>query len=97
MADDSARLLGLNINLAEVIKLASVAAVIYAQWTVMGKEIEDLKTQGATRAALILQAQKDISNLEVEQARDDIRFENLREIVIELRRQAGIRTPVPNP
>jgi hypothetical protein len=84
-------------NLSEVIKIASVAAVLYAQWTIMGKEIEDLQAISTMRSSTIIQIQKDINALQIEQARDDIRFENLREIVIELRRQAGLRSPPPPP
>jgi hypothetical protein len=86
----------LGINLPEIIKIASVAAVIYAQWTVMGKEIDDLQAISTARSVVITQLQKDLYALQIEQARVDIRFENLREIVIEMRRQSGLRTPLPS-
>lgn len=94
-SDAKTSLIGGLFSLSEVIKYASIAAAIYAQWTVMSKEINDLQAMAQVEASARIQLQRDLNAVEIEQAKDDIRFENLRDIVIELRRQAGLRTPLP--
>lgn len=103
---DSSFVTALLPHLPAVIQVASVIAAIIASWTLLGRDIDDLKSdivdlrtminlrigQTEVRAGA---AETRLYEIEKEQAQDDIRFENLRDTVNELRRRASLPETLP--
>jgi hypothetical protein len=88
-------LAGLGVNLPMIVQIASFAAVIYAQWTVLGNEVSDLGERTEVLASRIDSLSGRVNVSEREQATMQVRYENLRDMVFELRRQSSLRSRTP--
>lgn len=91
---DGARtsILGLSVSLPTVIQIVSFAAVIYAQWTVLGREVDDIADDA--KAMTVRADALNIRLYAVERSQGElaIRIEQLRETLADLRRQS-FRSP----
>lgn len=85
----------LTSNLSAIVMVGTTFAAIAGNWFVMGERIKDTEAD----LAAILSKQDAIAD-DLDDAKRDIatltvRFENLRDLIAELRRQSGLKTPTP--
>jgi hypothetical protein len=82
-----------GLTLSTVIQVLTVLGVIVGQWAVLNERMSDIRADVAHLQATVVANRADITSLSIRLSVLEQKHEALREIVIELRRQAGLRSP----
>lgn len=86
----------MGIKFSTLIYVATIAAIFYANWQIIDRQIDDIVSGGKARSEQIAALNIRIYTLERDLATMAVRLETLRDAVTELRRQSGLRTRMPS-
>lgn len=82
-----------GITLATVIQVLTIIGALAGQWAVLNERMADLRSEIVDLHGIARTNRADITALQVRVSVLEQKHEALREIVIELRRQSGLRSP----
>ena len=88
-------LAGIGLNLPTLIQVVTLAAVIYAQWSVLDKQLSDNYDQDRGRDQRIDRLETKTNMMDRDQGKMEVKIESLRDLIMELRRQGGLQTEIP--
>ena len=83
-----------GVPLATVLQVVTIIAALAGQWAVLNERFNDLQADYVGQAAALAVFRGEVTALTVRLSVLERDVVNLRDIVIELRRQSGLREPV---
>jgi hypothetical protein len=91
MADgNGSSIRGLKLDLVTIVQVGTIAAAFIGQWYVMNEQLGRSAADLAATMARVYSAEARLVTVERDQATAEVRFENLRDAVMELRRQTNL-------
>lgn len=79
---------------ALLVQIVTIGAMFAGNWYLMGERIQNNTDATRELKAQVVAMDDRLDNIERTAATLEVRFENLRDVVTELRRQSGLR-PIP--
>ena len=90
MTENSGGGLFAGISLGTIIQVGTLGAAIVAQWALMSSQLSELRTQLSVVQRDLNSAETSIVSVATRASVLEIRYENLRDAVNELRRQSNL-------